>query len=396
VTCLAISELAAAAVEPATDARIIDHLATCRQCRAELDEQRAVRDLARRTPVVALTGARRAALGAEIAARADADADGDLGTGVAADRAKRPRRAIAIGLAVAAVAAAAVIALVVTTREQPNAGVTADTDTSETSASGHGRAMSDPRTASGQLGSSSGQLGSASDARTASGQLGSASTASASDSRTASGQAGSADKVSGSRSDARVVGASTTMFARDTTARRDLVTLREGKLAIDAMRARPVQVVAGTTRVVIAGARASVLARNGVIDSVTVFAGSVEVSVGDRRRVIAAGVVWERDAGDALPGDKPPTDEAPLRAFREGWTALRAGKHADAIAAFDRAVALDRAPDPIVAEDAAYWAAVTSERLGNRADAAKRFKDFLARFPHSPRAAGAKAALARP
>ena len=74
-------------------------------------------------------------------------------------------------------------------------------------------------------------------------------------------------------------------------------------------------------------------------------------------------------------------------AFREGWEALRAGRYAEAIAAFDRAT------DPAVAEDAAFWAAIAAQRAGNIAGARKRLADFLARFPDSPRADRAREVL---
>ena len=76
-------------------------------------------------------------------------------------------------------------------------------------------------------------------------------------------------------------------------------------------------------------------------------------------------------------------------AFRTGWTALRAGNNAEAIAAFDRA------SDPIVAEDATYWSAIASERAGDPSDAVRRYRDLLVRFPKTTRAAEARAAITR-
>ncbi|HTR53756.1 MAG TPA: tetratricopeptide repeat protein, partial [Kofleriaceae bacterium] len=60
---------------------------------------------------------------------------------------------------------------------------------------------------------------------------------------------------------------------------------------------------------------------------------------------------------------------------------------ADAVAAFDRAT------DPIVAEEAMFWAAVCAGRAGDDDDSARRLRAFLARFPHSPRRHDARAAL---
>jgi hypothetical protein len=100
------------------------------------------------------------------------------------------------------------------------------------------------------------------------------------------------------------------------------------------------------------------------------------------------------------PGDRQParprgarvaaTAEESAAIFRTGWRALRGGRFADAIAAFDRAT------DPVVAEDAVYWAAVAAERGGDAAEARRRFARFLTRFPRSPRAAAVRAELARP
>jgi hypothetical protein len=84
-----------------------------------------------------------------------------------------------------------------------------------------------------------------------------------------------------------------------------------------------------------------------------------------------------------------PAVEVSMRAFREGWTLLRASKHRDAIAAFDRAT------DPVVAEDAVFWAAVAAERASDRADAARRYADFVTRFPASPRIEAARTAVKR-
>ncbi|MBK7195880.1 MAG: hypothetical protein IPH80_25650 [Myxococcales bacterium] len=92
-------------------------------------------------------------------------------------------------------------------------------------------------------------------------------------------------------------------------------------------------------------------------------------------------------------GGEPVAPPAPppigVAAFRAGWEALRAGQPLVARAHFDRA------GDPAVAEDAAYWAAVASERAGDRLEAARRHRRFAQAFPASPRAADARAAAAR-
>jgi len=169
-------------------------------------------------------------------------------------------------------------------------------------------------------------------------------------------------------------------YARALDARGDqeTVTLAKGELTVDARRARSVRVVTGDTSVGLRGARAKVIAKNGVIEQVSVFAGSAEVTLDGRRHVITAGAVWERSPAAAS-----------LDAFRRGWTALHDGRNADAIAAFDSAT------DAVVAEDATYWAAVASERIGDLDGARQRYERLLARFPASTRAKDATTALER-
>jgi len=79
-------------------------------------------------------------------------------------------------------------------------------------------------------------------------------------------------------------------------------------------------------------------------------------------------------------------EQSPVVAFRAGWEALRARRYDDAISAFDRAT------DPAVAEDAAFWAAIAAQRAGRSDDARKRLDAFLAEFPDSPRAESARRA----
>ena len=167
----------------------------------------------------------------------------------------------------------------------------------------------------------------------------------------------------------------------------DVIALATGDITVDARTAAPAKVVRGDTAVAIREARVKVITRQGVVSQVQVFAGSAEVTVGRATIVVEQGVTWTRP-------EPPPTaptlgaKERSLAAFRTGWEKLRAGDTAAAIAA------LDQATDDVVAEDAMYWAAVASERLG-RADAKARFERFVATFPASPRVDAARAAIVR-
>lgn len=171
-------------------------------------------------------------------------------------------------------------------------------------------------------------------------------------------------------------------FAR--SAGGEVVELRDGELAIDARDREPVTIVAGDTSVVIARSRATVVARGGVIVTAQVFAGTAEVTAHGKRQVVDAGEVWVPTRPPA-----PPVASTGFDAFRAGWQALREARHADAIEAFDRAT------DPAVAEDAAFWAAIACERAGRLDDAAVRLRAFVDRFPASPRLDAARAALQR-
>lgn len=312
MSCVALEQLARAAVEDAT----LDHAAACPRCAALLAEQRSIHALAQALPRTRLPADRRAALAAEVMARADA-----------IPPARRHGR-----VALAAAGLVAIIAIVVATRarevEVPSLPVAHDVPgihVPVATTSAEGVPAAEPLA-----------------------------------------------KLSSIDGDLR----------RDTTPERDVITLRGGSVSIDASNTRPIQILVGATRVEVSRARASVVARAGAIAQVAVFAGSVEVITGTTRHVIVAGETWDR-----LPEPPPPAQpESSLAAFREGWTQLRASNHAAAIAAFDRAT------DPVVAEDAAYWAAVAAERVGNTAEARRRFTDFLARFPASPRVEAARAA----
>jgi hypothetical protein len=176
---------------------------------------------------------------------------------------------------------------------------------------------------------------------------------------------------------------------------RDTVRLRDGAVAIDAPAATNVDVVVGTTTVAVTGARATIKSKRGVLSSVQVFAGSVEVTTSTGKRAVTAGEIWVPPPVTAAV-DRPPASDTPappatagVEWFRRGWLALRAGDHAAAIDAFDRA------DDPAVAEDAAFWAAIACERAGKLDEAHTRLERFLVDFPRSVRVAAARTALDR-
>jgi TolA-binding protein len=139
------------------------------------------------------------------------------------------------------------------------------------------------------------------------------------------------------------------------------------------------RVVVGDTTVVVRDAKLEVVSKRGAIAHISVFAGSVQLTVRGQRVVIEAGETWE----------PPPPLTTGAAAFREAWTALREERYDDAIAAFDRAT------DSVVAEDALYWSAIACQRAGKHGEAVTRFRQLVAQYPDSPRVVEAKAAIAR-
>lgn len=162
-------------------------------------------------------------------------------------------------------------------------------------------------------------------------------------------------------------------FTRDA---HDTIQLRDGTISVDARDRAPVAVAIGDTTIHIANAHVEIRAANGVILSAHAFAGSVERISPESKAVISAGEVWT-----------PSPPAASLAAFRAGWSALHEGRNTDALAAFERA------SDPVIAEEAAFWAAVAAQRASDREGAAQRFRAFLVAYPQSSRADAARAAL---
>ncbi len=344
--CPALELIAAAASGSGANdvdaAIVLAHAVACPRCAELLREQREIRGFAMRLPVPTLDRDRRAELAAEVMALADA--------------APRDRRALPIAIgACVAIAAAATIAIVLAMRSMGDPQVATAPPTPPT--------IEQPRPKPAPV----------------------------------------AIDLAPPVSNDPVIEVSTGSKITRRVGATEQVELADGNLTVDARSSRDVAVTAGTTQVAVGRAKATIIAKRGVIRSVQVFAGSVEVTANGQKRMVSAGTIWrstellepkpEVVAPTTAPAPEPEppksASELSLQAFRDGYTALRAGRNADAIAAFDRAT------DPVVAEDAMFWAAVASDRSGDKDDAIRRYTAFLARFPSSPRTGDAKAALAK-
>lgn len=337
--CPPVERLAAAA--SGEDDAILDHLDTCVACQLVVEEQSAVRALATlavRTPSAPrLSSVQREQLGAEILARAD----------LLAMPRRRARPILATGLAAAAVALALGMGALRSRSPAQTVDVaTIEVPTSEPLAPRVTFSVSGPAPVLAPRAPIS-----------------------------------SAQAPTTVMTERRATLDGSARYSSTVVADREIVTLASGELTVDTNSGvtHPVHVVTGDTTLALQRAKVKVIATKGAIAQVSVFAGTAEITVGGKTQVIEAGMVWERPAS--------PQDSSV--AFQEGWAALREGRNADAIAAFDRAV------DPMVAEDALYWAAIASERDGDPAGARQRYEVLVDKFPSSPRSKQARAALSR-
>jgi TolA-binding protein len=102
-----------------------------------------------------------------------------------------------------------------------------------------------------------------------------------------------------------------------------------------------------------------------------------------------------REAPHAPPA--PPPDRSPPRrspeelAYNEAWDALRGNDFRKAALGFERVVALS--PAGPLADDAAYWHAVSLARGAHPTEAVAAFREMLDDYPHSPRTGEASVML---
>ncbi|MBP9207057.1 MAG: hypothetical protein KBG28_24020 [Kofleriaceae bacterium] len=198
---------------------------------------------------------------------------------------------------------------------------------------------------------------------------------------------------------------------------RDVVTAGEGRLRVDTTSpgAIPVEVVGTNARALARGARLEATTRAGVLQTVAVFAGSVEISSARGVVIVSADEVWTWDGEVAIAPSAPatPPRRRPARSgasgsgpggadagrpgggapgatgFDQAWQRLRAGDFGAAARLFDAVT--DRA----LADEATYWAGVAWARAGDPEAARDRLRRFVADHPRSPRAGAAHLALGK-
>jgi TolA-binding protein len=195
------------------------------------------------------------------------------------------------------------------------------------------------------------------------------------------------------------------------------VILSDGALEIDGGTNARVSVSASNASMLGLGARAVVRAKGGVMQSISVFAGSVEITSAGKQIMVVAGEQWtwtppdEPKRDPVVPGahqvrsktaqERSKTTDAPTAkinpqldsatsaaaatgsqasAFGEAFLAMRAGRWQVAAAGFQKLT-----NDPVVGEDACFWTAVTTSKLGDAELARRYFVLYLERFPSGGR-----------
>jgi len=158
-------------------------------------------------------------------------------------------------------------------------------------------------------------------------------------------------------------------FRHVTGAARDAIALYDGVIEVDTRSGRDADVQVGDSVVRVDDATVKIRARGRAIVSVQVVVGAAHVTSAGRQVTVQRDAMW-------IAG--PSAKQQSLAAFRDGWMALRAGRHREAMELFDRVT------DPIVLEEATFWAAIAAQRSGDGALARARLDAFLRRFPSSP------------
>lgn len=150
---------------------------------------------------------------------------------------------------------------------------------------------------------------------------------------------------------------------------RDVLVLVDGVIDVDTRSSRDVDVRVGSSTIRIDDASVRITAHEHAIESVQVVVGAARVIAPDQQVVLERDSIW-------MPSGETHGDQS-LSAFRDGWIELRAGHNREAMELFDRVT------DPVVLEEAMYWAAIAAERTGDAALGAARMREFQRRFPSS-------------
>ncbi|MEO8706205.1 MAG: FecR domain-containing protein [Kofleriaceae bacterium] len=200
----------------------------------------------------------------------------------------------------------------------------------------------------------------------------------------------------------------------------EVVMLHDGAIDVEVTPLDPgerFRVITADSEIEVRGTAFAVTVRLGRLVSVVVQHGLVEVRPhGGTARLLATGESWAAPVITAVvttpppeppppppvvrprraptpiaPAPPPVTERSPQEvAYDAAWVAMRASDFAAAASTFARAGILD--PDGPLAEDASYWYAVALARA-KRPEALQAFREFLDRYPRSPRAYDSSAML---
>ncbi|MBP9088826.1 MAG: hypothetical protein KBG15_22070 [Kofleriaceae bacterium] len=228
----------------------------------------------------------------------------------------------------------------------------------------------------------------------------------------------------------RPVGVASFQLRGDGAARQ--IVVEHGEVEVAGGSGVPVEIVGSNLVIYSPGARLHAVAHHGVVTSVAVFAGSVEIVVPGRQRVkVGEGQTWVWEAADpahslnptvrvegprvpaskksapgAVVGSAPATATgaaavAPLplasaavasavSPFEIGFTAMRSGQWRAAATAFAKVI-----DDPGVGEDATYWCATALAKIGDAELSREMYGRYLERFGSGTRVGEVHVALGR-
>lgn len=164
-----------------------------------------------------------------------------------------------------------------------------------------------------------------------------------------------------------IAAASGARFEHRVGADRDAITLIDGVLDLDTRGKRAVDVAVGDTAIAVTDAAVHIEAHRRSVVSVKVVVGAARIDSAEHHLVLQRDSEW-------LPA--PSAKTRSLTAFRDAWIALRGGRNADAMRLFDSVV------DPVVLEEASWWAQVAARRA-NDPSADDRLAKFRQAFPQS-------------
>jgi TolA-binding protein len=213
---------------------------------------------------------------------------------------------------------------------------------------------------------------------------------------------------------AKVISKDGALFTQERLPNQEKITLTTGKISVSASTEKPGERLLVATKdaeIVMYAASAEIFATSGEIESVYVFAGTIELRYLEQPAIIvSAGERWTKpeaiqsttpsseptSIATSLPVQEPaPVASRPVKSnpgeewFADGFALMREKKFEEAALAFGKA-AKSRGS---LQEDALFWQAMAWGRAQKQSESRAALESFLLQYPTSPRAGEAALAL---